>query len=128
MRWIAIFSLIMLAACSSSSNSSGDGGGGNGGSSGLQTACYGQCTAQSNAKGCSAGGLSLSDCKAICDQLIPALSSSCQLKAQTSWQCGSSASWSCATGGNVPSEDNNACAAENTAYATCNRPSDGGND
>jgi hypothetical protein len=114
MRFL-IFPLAVTAivACSSSSSSGG------GASSDTGAACYGQCDAQSKATNCQAGGITDSQCHQLCDELIPRLTADCQAKAKAAWTCGSSTTWACAQGGNLPLEQGSACSAQNQAYAAC---------
>jgi hypothetical protein len=101
----------VVVACSSSSNSN------NNNSNDVTSACYAQCDQQAKATGCGSGGITDAQCHSICDAFIPSFSPDCQAKAKASWQCGASATWSCAMGGNFPQKTGTQCDAVDTAYA-----------
>lgn len=88
----------------------------------IATNCGSFCDNQGTATDCpeEVATQGVDTCKQLCRALVPSLDEQCTLLANAFFICSASSdSWHCLEGGNLPVQVDDACKAENEAYADC---------
>lgn len=105
----ALLTTLLLAAVACGGSSSDD----------AKSSCRAVCDKQATATGCTNLSQYVSNCKTLCDVVVPQLDSSCRAKAQAAFDCQVELTYQCFEGGSIPVQTTDDCQAELQAYADC---------